>query len=86
MANLTINELLCFLLFHTDKVTSDCLYQKLSEFYDEKEAVTAKNILISVFDNVLDPEIIKTQRKPRVNGKEPAKTKFSGTSWKSGRF
>ena len=76
MASLTTNEFLCFLSFHTDKLASDCLYQKLSDFYNEKEAVVAKNILISVFDNVLDPELIKSQRKPRVNGKEPAKDKI----------
>ena len=86
MASLTTNEFLCFLSFHTDKIQSDSLYQELSDFYNEKESIVAKNILISVFDNVLDPELIKSQRKPRVNGKESVKNKTVETFWKYGKF
>ena len=69
MANLTINELLCFISVQADKLTSDFLHQTIQEFYTIEEVVKAKAILITEYDKVLDPDSIKEQRKNRQNGK-----------------
>ena len=75
MASLTINELLCFISVQADKLTFDFLHQKILDFYSDEEVIKAKTILLSEFDKVLDPELIKDQRKNRLNGKTTAKDK-----------
>ena len=75
MATLTINELLCFVSVQSDKLTSDFLHQKLHDFYSAEEVTKAKQILLAEFDKVLDPELVKDQRKNRLNGKTSAKDK-----------
>ena len=75
-SNLTINELLCFIAVQSDKLTTDFLQKTLQEFYTVDEVTKAKSILLTEFDKVLDPEIIKEQRKNRLNGKTSAKEKI----------
>ena len=74
--NLTINELLCFLSAQSDKLTTDFLHKTIQDFYSCEEVTKAKTILLSEFDKVLDPELVKEQRKNRLNGKTSAKDKI----------
>ena len=76
MDDLTINEVLCFVSFQSDKVTTDYLHKILLDFYSLEEVTKAKALLISEFDKVLEPELIKEQRKSRLNGKVCAKDKI----------
>ena len=76
MSTLTINELLCFVSVQSDKLTTDFLHQKLLDFYSLEEVTKAKNVLLVAFDKVLEPELVKEQRKGRLNGKTSAKDKI----------
>ena len=73
--NLTINELLCFVSDQSDKLTSNFLETTIRDFYTLDEAKKAKQILLSEFDKVCNPDLVKEQRKERVNGKSSAKEK-----------
>ena len=73
--NLTINELLCFVSDQSDKLTSNFLETTIRDFYTLEEAKKAKQILLSEFDKVCNPDLVKEQRKERVNGKSSAKEK-----------
>ena len=77
MATLTINELLCFISSQADKLPFDCLHQSLQDFYSLEEVTKAKQLLVLEFDKVLDPDLIKEQRKNRLNGKTSAKDKVA---------
>ena len=47
MADMVVNELLCFLAFYGDKLDRNSLFSVISEFYTHNEAVDAKKLLIS---------------------------------------
>ena len=76
MANLQINEILCFISVQSDKLPTDFLHKIIQDFYSIDEVTKAKSALLAEFDKVLDPEIIKEQRKNRLNGKTSAKEKI----------
>ena len=74
--NLTINELLCFLSGQADKLSFNFLETTVRDFYTLEEARKAKQVLLSEFDKVCNPELVKEQRKERMNGKLSAKEKI----------
>ena len=51
MANLVVNELLCFLTTQYDKVEKTNLNTILLEFYTREEVINAKNILVSICES-----------------------------------
>ena len=52
MATLQTSELLCFMSTQYDKLDKTNLNLVLLKFYDRKELITAKDILVSVCENI----------------------------------
>ena len=76
MADLTVNELLCFVWVRSDKLPRDHIHAAVHEFYTLEEVTLAKNILLGEFDKTLSGELIKEARKKRQVGNAGAKHKL----------
>ena len=72
MASLLVNELLCFLTVQYDKMDRENLITSLLEFYSYREAIEAKNLLVSECEKVSIVESIKEFTVKRVEGKSGA--------------
>ena len=72
MSTLQVNELLCFLTVQFDKIDRENLISTLIDSYVYREALEAKNILISECDKASISDSIKEYTKARVEGKAGA--------------
>ena len=72
MATLVVNELLCFLSVQYDKMDRENLVTSLLEFYSYREAIDAKNLLVSECEKVSIVDSIKEFSVKRVDGKSGA--------------
>ena len=52
MATLQTNELLCFMSTQYDKLDRTNLNSVLLEFYNRKELITAKDIIVTICENI----------------------------------
>ena len=77
MADMVINELLCFLAFYGDKLDRNSLFSVISEFYTHNEAVDAKELLIAECDTLRLSNAITNFKKKRLNTKEDALPKVT---------
>ena len=68
MADLTVNELLCFVWVRSDKLPRDHLHAAVHDFYTLEEVTLAKNILLGEFDKTLSGDLIKEARKKTASG------------------
>ena len=66
MANLMVNELLCFLSHQFDKLDRSNLNAVLLEFYTREEVVTAKRILIAECEKDNVSNAINDSKKNRI--------------------
>ena len=76
MADLTVNELLCFVWVRSDKLPRDHIHAALHEFYTLEEITLAKNTLLVEFDKCLGGDLIKEARKKRQVGNASVKHKL----------
>ena len=59
MAALTVNELFCFVSHESDQLPRDFLNTTVHDFFSLEEATETKHVLISEYDKVCDPGLIK---------------------------